>query len=108
MCIRDSIHALSQTACLTFAAVIADGAIFQQVVFSAGAISGKRHAGQGEGASAFCVIPRGQLIQQEEVKQRIKFIRQIRVFAVSYTHLRFFAFKDLFIGTPPGYFNAPS
>ena len=21
---------------------------------------------------------------------------------------RFFAFKDLFIGTPPGYFNAPS
>ena len=24
------------------------------------------HTGQGEGASAFCVIPRGQLIQQEK------------------------------------------
>jgi len=32
-----------------FAALLADGAIFQQVVFSAGAISGKSHTGQCEG-----------------------------------------------------------
>ena len=56
---KEIIHALGETACLPFAAVISNGAIFQQVVFSAGAISGKGHAGQGKGASAFCVIPRG-------------------------------------------------
>ena len=77
---KEIVHALSQTACLTFAAVIADGAILQQMVFSAGAISGKCHAGQCEGCSTVRLIPRGQLIQQEEVKKRIKFLCQIRIF----------------------------
>ena len=42
---KEIIHALSQTASLPFAAVISNGTIFQQVVFSAGANSGKGHAG---------------------------------------------------------------
>ena len=57
----------------------ADGAIFQQVVFSAGAISCKSHTGQCEGCSTIRLIPRRQLIQQEEVKKGIKLLCQIRV-----------------------------
>jgi hypothetical protein len=56
---KEIVHALGQTACLPFAAVISNGAIFQQMVFSAGAISGKSHAGQCEGCSAVRLIPRG-------------------------------------------------
>ena len=47
---KEIVHALGQTARLSFAAVIADGAILQQVVSPAGAISCKR---QGTGRKSY-------------------------------------------------------